>query len=326
MKTVKLSINSPKEGLLRQTPGNDGIWGDFKFYINEEVNECDFWVVYSKGQSTTSTSKVAPDNLIFISGEPEPVYHYAKPFIKKFGLIVTSRRDIVHPNIIFFHTAQPWWVGRKMNHDGSIEFKLKYNDFNTHPRKEKLISVVTSNKGFTRGHLKRIGFVNRLKKHFGDRLEIFGRGINGFQDKWDVLKDYKYHIAIENSSYPDYWTEKLSDCFLAETFPFYYGCKNPEKYFSPRSYEVIDIANPQNAIRIIEDSISQNLHETNRKYLLDSKQRVMEEHNLFPVISRICDSLDTRKPREKITIRPEIFYFDPHKIPMMLKRYFLKFA
>ena len=61
--------------------------------------------------------------------------------------------------------------------------------------------------------------------------KIFGKGINGFEDKWDTLRDYKYHIVIENSSFDDYWTEKLADNYLAECFPFYHGCKNINKYF-----------------------------------------------------------------------------------------------
>ena len=30
---VKLSINSPTEGLLRQTPNNDGVWGNINFIL-----------------------------------------------------------------------------------------------------------------------------------------------------------------------------------------------------------------------------------------------------------------------------------------------------
>ena len=124
-----------------------------------------------------------------------------------------------------------------------------------HPEKKKLISVITSNKAFTQGHIDRIRFVSKLKEHFGDQIDVFGRGYNTFGDKWDVLADYKYHIVIENSSQTYYWTEKLSDCFLAETYPFYYGCTNIADYFPSDAYTPIDISNPDEAIKIIDKAI-----------------------------------------------------------------------
>lgn len=31
--------------LLRQTPGCNGIWGNCRFYVNEDIDQCDWWVV-----------------------------------------------------------------------------------------------------------------------------------------------------------------------------------------------------------------------------------------------------------------------------------------
>lgn len=324
MRIVKLSINSPIEGLLRQTPNNDGIWGDYKFVINEKTDECDFWVVYSKGHKGKDSSNVAPENLIFISGEPEPVYHYARSFVKKFGTVITTRKDIKHPRIVFLQPAQPWWVGRKMKLDGSIEFCLNYNDFLGSPKKSKQLSVITSNKGFTKGHIARIKFVEKLKDHFGDSIDVFGRGINGFEDKWDTLKDYKYHIAIENFSSDDYWTEKLSDSYLSEAFPFYFGCRNLTKYFPLNSYEMIDIYDIDKSIKIIETGMKNNFYEVNRKFLLEAKERVLYQHNLFPLICGICDNMNTENPHKTITLRSEMSYFDLYKIPMLIRRFFYK--
>lgn len=93
---------------------------------------------------------------------------------------------------------------------------LNYDDLKglKTPTKTKLLSVIISDKSFTEGHLKRHDFLQAIKKHFGDQLDIFGRGFNYVNDKWDAIADYKYHVAIENSQYPHYWTEKLADAFL----------------------------------------------------------------------------------------------------------------
>ena len=41
-----------------------------------------------------------------------------------------------------------------------------------------------------------------------------------------------FHIAIENTSIKDYFSEKLLDCFQSKTVPIYYGCTNIGDYFN----------------------------------------------------------------------------------------------
>lgn len=326
MKKIKLSINSPREGLLRQTPNNDGIWGDYKFFINEPIEECDYWVIYSKGEKLNNLTKVSRDNLVLLTGEPESIYHYAPRFIAKFGRVLTSRKDIRHPYLTNIQPAQPWWVGRKMLQNGKIEFVSDYNELSKPVKnKKKLISVITSLKGFTQGHKDRINFVKKLKDHFGDQLDVFGKGINGFEDKWDALKNYKYHIVIENSSFDDYWTEKLADNFLAECFPFYHGCKNIDKYFDKNAYELIDINDFETSAKIIEEGISNNLYEERYKAIVEAKRKVMEEHNIFPMLIKQLKAQKSKGTlKENITIKHENSYFDYFKIWMILKRIYIK--
>ena len=43
---VKVTVApSDKERLQRQLPGKLGIWKNFQFFINEPIEEADFWVV-----------------------------------------------------------------------------------------------------------------------------------------------------------------------------------------------------------------------------------------------------------------------------------------
>ena len=326
MKKIKLSINSPKEGLLRQTPNNEGVWGDYKFYINEPVDECDYWVIYSKGEKQNNKTKVSRDNLVLLTGEPEPVYHYATGFIKNFGRVLTSRKDIKHSSLTHIQPAQPWWVGRKMLQNGSIEFVSSYNELSKPVKnKKKVISVITSLKGFTQGHKDRINFVKKLKDHFGDQLDVFGKGINGFEDKFDTLRDYKYHIVIENSSFDDYWTEKLADNYLAECFPFYHGCKNINKYFDKNAYELIDINDFETSVKIIEEGIANNLYEERYEAITQAKKSVMEEYNIFPMLIKQLEAQNSKDTSKKnISMKHENSYFDFYKIWMILKRLYIK--
>lgn len=59
--------------------------------------------------------------------------------------------------------------------------------------------------------------------------------------RWPVLGDSKlplfethYHLAIENCESRFYFTEKLLDCFLTDTVPIYWGCRNLGEYFDMR--------------------------------------------------------------------------------------------
>ncbi|HLW06429.1 MAG TPA: glycosyltransferase family 10, partial [Marinilabiliaceae bacterium] len=193
-------------------------------------------------------------------------------------------------------------------------YSKSYDDLKSSPLpdKTKLISVITSNKAFTQGHQDRIDFVKKLKGYYGDKLDVFGRGINGFDDKWDVLAPYKYHIALENSSSKYYWTEKISDCYLTNTFPIYYGCINITDYFPENSVETINIYEFDKAIAIIDKVIGDDCYEKCKKELLQSKELVLEDYNMFIMIAKYCDTLNPELPKKQFTLKPAITLFDWH--------------
>jgi hypothetical protein len=66
----------------------------------------------------------------------------------------------------------------------------------------------------------------------GPELKIYGRGINPVPDKYEVLRKFRYHLALENCVQDDYWSEKLADPILALNKVFYYGASNVNKYFA----------------------------------------------------------------------------------------------
>jgi hypothetical protein len=47
----------------------------------------------------------------------------------------------------------------------------------------------------------------------------------------EPLFDSMFHIAIENCSIKNYFSEKLLDCFQSRTIPIYWGCINIEDFF-----------------------------------------------------------------------------------------------
>jgi hypothetical protein len=66
----------------------------------------------------------------------------------------------------------------------------------------------------------------------------------------EQMFDCMFHICIENTSIPNYFSEKILDCFLTKTVPLYIGCPNIGDFFDVRGLfqfetisSVIDICN-----------------------------------------------------------------------------------
>jgi len=294
MKIVKITYNYDWP-LFRQTPNFSQIWTDYKFVIDENLKECDFWIIYTEYKLITEKVRCNPENVIFIPGEcynTSP--RFTQKFLNQFGLIITVQRELKHKNIVYSHNANPWFVGKS------------YDELMSQSKtdKSKLISVVSSNKVFTEGHKKRYDFVVKLKEHFGNKLDVFGRGINNFDDKWEVLSDYKYTIAIENDFIDDWVTEKYFDCIFANSLPFYYGCPNLETYVNQNSFIRIDINDFEKSIKAIEEAINNNEYEKRTQLLQEQKINSLQTDQFFPWIVSFLDNLTIDGVKKNIKLLP----------------------
>ncbi len=296
MKPICLSTGILDYKFLRQTPGRKGIVGDYQFYENDELNECEYWVVFNNlvGEQT---KKVKSGKTILFTAEPATILSYPKEYLNQFDYVVGVQEEIQHPGFIQANMALPWHAGiiksNDLNHK-ITQVPLGYDEFkNFNQKKNKLISVISSAKVQTEGHRKRLEFVKGLKEHFGEELDLFGAGLNHIEDKWDALKDYKYHIALENSSFNDYWTEKLSDPYLAGCYPIYYGCPNIYDYFDKGALSTINVDDLQGSIQKIEQILSQDLYNKNQTQIQGAKSLVLDKYNLFPaIINLISDKVE----------------------------------
>lgn len=300
---VKLSTDFPYEPIIRQTPGRRGIWGNCQFITDSQVHDCDFWVIYN-GVMHHETAYCPPQNTILITGEPPSILDYPPAYAMQFSRVVTCHANIPHPRLILNQTGLCWHVGRVLININNRESRvnLDYDDFKRmHSfHKPKLMSVITSSKDFTEGHHKRLNLVRRLKEYFGADIDVFGRGIREVDDKWDAVSPYKYHIALENSSYPHYWTEKLADAYLAGAYPIYYGCPNLEDYFPNGSYTRINVDDVEGTIRTIENCIREQRYEASQDKIMEARNLVLDKYNIFALIAEL-----TRQPtggRKKIVV------------------------
>ncbi|MDP4272627.1 MAG: glycosyltransferase family 10 [Bacteroidota bacterium] len=85
---------------------------------------------------------------------------------------------------------------------------------------------------------ERIDFFEKLSKY--KKVDSGGRVRNNLGcfvlDKLDFIKDYKFTIAFENSSYPGYTTEKLVHPMLVHSLPIYWGNPRVDEDFNPKSF------------------------------------------------------------------------------------------
>ncbi len=91
-------------------------------------------------------------------------------------------------------------------------------------------------------------FADPMRQYFFQELSKYksvasgGRSYNNLpdgqpvKDKQNFLKNYRFNIAFENSSYPGYSTEKLVDAFAAHTVPIYWGDPRIAEVFNPDSF------------------------------------------------------------------------------------------
>lgn len=250
---------------------------------------------------------------ILIIGEPPSIKSYDKRYLSQFSTVLTFRPDLEHPNQIRSQAGLPWFVGMRsiLDEDGRRHWeedpRIDYDYLKSDPplKKDRLVSVVTSGKTMTAGHRSRLEFVKRLRVEFGSDVDIFAPDEMECIDKWDAISRYQYHIAIENSVCDDYWTEKLADTFLGGAFPLYHGCPNYSDYFPSDSLCPIDIRFPDVAIRSIRRAIEGNSFQNAGPAIREARRRVLDEHNFFPLVAKMCKRIECSGSHEKIIIWPE---------------------
>ena len=303
---VRVTVEKKDIPILRQSPGGLGIWKNCQFIFDGEISECDYWVVIDN-LGKTEIAKCSRANTLLLTGEPPSKKTYPEKFTRQFGQIITCIRDIQGPNVTYTQNAIPWNVGRKIQNGKSVFFSMNYDDWSAiqSTKKTKNLSVIVSSKTITEGQRQRLAFVEKLKEHFKDRIDVFGVGFDEISDKWDAIADYRYHIVLENCAYPDYWTEKLSDCYLGLTFPIYYGCPNMSDYFPDGSYEAIDILDVEGSIKKIEALLDSDLYQTNSGLVKEARDLVLNRYNFFPLITDFINTHYSSEPKRKIILNPQ---------------------
>ena len=272
-----------------------------KFYINSDVPEADFWFVFEDLYKKKEECLINKNNIVYLNTETsypnsyflnKHLQEYLDQFKFKYGCYETFSDN--YTNTIPF---LPWMIN--YNSDStifsksgkSVEELRNINEF----KKSKKISIICSNKQITDSHIMRYEFSKKLKDYFGSELDWYGNGENSIKHKWEGIKDYKYHIVIENGQKNNLISEKLFDSYLGLSFPIYFGAPNVEKYFSKKSLATIDLNNFKDSLKTIENVINNNTYKNNIKYICESRDHVLGKYNFLNRLTNIIEYIGYEK-------------------------------
>lgn len=275
--------------LERQLPDGKDTWGGVRLLIDEIHEPCDLLVVLNKLNRPIEVE--CREVWQVVQEPPLPAFPWIFEGQQAYRRIFSPNRTRLprsDPRRAFSHGALPWRINKTFSELENLD----------PPAKTERLSWVTSNKGFWPGHRRRLQFLETLLEARID-LRLYGSGFDPIDDKFDGLGAYRYSIAVENYSGPDYWTEKLADCFLSWTMPIYFGCTNVEDYFPEESMVRIDVDDPT-APEKIQRVIESDLYLERRDAIAEARRRVLHEHQLFPFIADRFSGSDRRRERRTI--------------------------
>ncbi|MCK9273521.1 MAG: glycosyltransferase family 10 [Syntrophales bacterium] len=295
MLTVRIVKDWDWPDLMRQTSREEGIWQ--QIYFTEKPYECDYVIVLNNRMKVPTKVSCPPANIWALMQEP---YHkgFTDWMIENhavFSKVFTHYRYKYNDSrYIPSQPALPWQVNKTYD-------ELKVSSI---PEKSKPLSWIVGDAMDLPGHKKRRLFLEYIRNNRFSDIDLYGKKINFIEDKWNGLAPYNYSLAVENTSGPDYWTEKLADCFLAWTIPFYYGCTNLEHYFPKDSFIRIDIEKPEESLALIQHVLKEDIWERRIPALKKARQLVLEHYQFFPYMAGLISREKAADPERKHVIIP----------------------
>ena len=288
-------------------PGGDPESFGVRYTFDPEARDYDALVVYEDLPPATVDSKradrveplaCARANTLFVTTEPTSIKVYGRHYLRQFGHVLSRQPAgvIDHPGHIQQTPPLRWYYGRPFGpgHYMSVD-ELRAH----HPEKTRHASTVCSAKRMAETlHAQRYDFTFALRERAPELLDVFGRGVRSIADKAEAMDAYRLHIAVENHIGPGHWTEKISDTFLAECLPLYYGPPDIGEVFPEDAVLPIDIFDVDAAEDVLRRAVADGLYTQRRPAVLEAKRRVLDDHNLLKVCAGIIrDRHDPDAPR-----------------------------
>lgn len=262
--------------LLRQTENAQGLWKNLQFIDLDKVkiDKVDVLLVLNHPKEDIKLYVRKGGKLIIIQEPPYPENNYLKLLIRHFDCSISDFKDDNWKNNISTPAGLPWHVNRSYEDLILLESKSDKLD---------KVSWITSSLSTFSGHKIRLKFIDYLKTN-NFEFDLYGRGFNPIDDKFDGIEPYKYSIAAENYISNDYFTEKILDVYLAGSMPMYYGCQNLDKYFPKGSYLELDFQKPEWSLGLIKEAVNGDFYSENKSAIMEARDLILNKYQLFKVV------------------------------------------
>ena len=153
------------------------------------------------------------------------LHNNIEKYAHKFNYILTYREDLIKQNPVKYIPNSP---------GGTY---ILDTDMYADTPKTKNCSMVLSSKRDLEGHALR-----HIIQQNSVGIDFYGGGSKRghLNNKADAMRDYMFHLTIENTRMYHYFTEKLIDCLLMKCIPVYWGCLNIGDYFNIDGFAVFN--------------------------------------------------------------------------------------
>lgn len=215
-------------------------------------------VVIYTDKSVNTVSPISRCNIACLFESPElttKYYDYVLHNQEKFDIILTFHKSFLdlNPKKFKLQLFGTTWINEA--------YRKVYE-------KERVCSIIASNKATTTGHKLRHTIIDYLVQNNFNNIDFYGARFNNLpgpttqlytqehsgqhisNKKINGLKSYMFSITIENCKSDYFFTEKLIDCFLTGTVPIYWGCPSIHDFFNIKGilmfdtlHQLIDILN-----------------------------------------------------------------------------------
>jgi hypothetical protein len=281
---------------------HDGVWEDLE--LTNDYAGADYWVVIDGGYSDKNVvRRRVPARTISIRWEPTLFTKIASKKVHK----IKAKHCFDHHNGFLINL---WWLDKTYAELASDE------GLKERKTSQDILSCVCSAKTSFIGHKQRVALLYKFLENYQGKLDLYGRGHKAVPhyrgtlgkgtrlggDKSYGLWKYTRSLALENivAGHPSYdkdpevllrnwFTEKLTDCFLCMTHPIYYGVPDLSRFFPKESFHQIDFQDADVAEQILE-IMNTPVSADQTDALREARNRALNVYNIWPTIKRIIDT------------------------------------
>jgi len=278
------------------------------YFNNENIrlvtdDSYDYAVIFGYTKENIKTDK---DHTIYFFQEPHWSQNWDREAYKKSNRVFCTSKELFGNYDEFIEHRSFMFYGGHDDKFFDLDNILNYNKLEK-PNKTSFIVTyrsVSPLDGTNKGNIydKRVSLAENLLKRDSD-VDIYGflweysnykseRLKKNIYTKFLALNDYKFSIAIENSSEKNYITEKFYDVIFFNTVPIYYGAPNIEEFKDLEStfIHIKDIDNLESNLNIL-NNLTDEIYFDKMKNIKNRKYDLFNSHE-YNIWKRIISEIN----------------------------------